>query len=472
MNVANNFFATFDQRLADLEADNARLNRELSAILASRRYRYINSLLNHLNIHATRPDEVSDRTLSGAAASSGEARDSACRPASDFAKQNPDAETAEPKQAGASRQVDIINMKFFDFDGKTFMNGGAERYVYDLACLLKAMGKHPRILQVAHQPFAKTYRGVKVVGVPVTHTDWWHFDEASRAFATACAGAELIIASPLELACEITDAPVIGINHGMSLDSPFDFSECVGRDLLSRYQTLFAAIDRSAAAVCVDTNFINWVQTFDYDLRAKLSYIPNYYDPTAFRSHAKDFTQPLKFVFPRRVADYRGADITLAAFTNLLAKYSDIELHIIGQYHSPDNAHAVQALIKQYPRRVFHREIAQAKMPAVYADTHIALIPTKWSEGTSLSCIEAMATNHAVIATTVGGLPNLILDGFNGRLIPPTAVALEATCADLIEHRAEAARLAKNALTVAPLFAKSRWERQWSDLITATIGAK
>ena len=37
-------------------------------------------------------------------------------------------------------RVDIININFYDWDGKTVYKGGAERYVYDLACLLKRLG--------------------------------------------------------------------------------------------------------------------------------------------------------------------------------------------------------------------------------------------------------------------------------------------------------------------------------------------
>ncbi len=336
MNVAGNFFATLDEKLSGLEAENARLNAELTSVYGSKRWRYLSKVLDRLprsgwksrdEVPKVVPEAGKPREKHGFPVATGEA----------------DAVPEEPASRNFHQdRIDIINMKFFDFDGKTFMNGGAERYVYDLACLLKKNGKKPRILQVAHRPFTKTYRGIKVVGVAVKHTDWWHFDEASHAFNNACAGSELIIASPVELASEITVCPVIGINHGMSLDSPFDFAACPARDLLARYHTVFRALDRATITVCVDTNFPNWVQTFDYELRQKLRFIPNYYDEKAFRPTTKRFDKGLKFVFPRRVADYRGADITLTAFSDLLAAYPEISLAIIGQYHSKENEAAVK----------------------------------------------------------------------------------------------------------------------------------
>ncbi|WP_350563863.1 glycosyltransferase family 4 protein, partial [Psychrobacter sp. CAL346-MNA-CIBAN-0220] len=56
---------------------------------------------------------------------------------------------------------------------------------------------------------------------------------------------------------------------------------------------------------------------------------------------------------------------------------------------------------------------------SVHKCQHIAIIPTLGSEGTSLSMIEAMAAGCMVISSNVGGLSNLIINGFNGRLVMP-----------------------------------------------------
>lgn len=73
-------------------------------------------------------------------------------------------------------------------------------------------------------------------------------------------------------------------------------------------------------------------------------------------------------------------------------------------------------------------------MPEVYRRADIVLVPTCYSEGTSLSCLEAMASGCAVIATNVGGLPELIINRFNGLLIAPEAEALAEALTQLIEQ--------------------------------------
>jgi glycosyltransferase involved in cell wall biosynthesis len=57
-------------------------------------------------------------------------------------------------------------------------------------------------------------------------------------------------------------------------------------------------------------------------------------------------------------------------------------------------------------------------LASVYADLD-AVVISSHNEGTPASLIEAMATGCPVIATRVGGVPDLIVDGETGRLVPP-----------------------------------------------------
>jgi len=62
----------------------------------------------------------------------------------------------------------------------------------------------------------------------------------------------------------------------------------------------------------------------------------------------------------------------------------------------------------------------EKEMAHVYPDLDL-LVLTSRNEGTPVAVIEAMAAGRAVIATAVGGVPEVLIDGETGLLIPPQA---------------------------------------------------
>jgi glycosyltransferase involved in cell wall biosynthesis len=57
-------------------------------------------------------------------------------------------------------------------------------------------------------------------------------------------------------------------------------------------------------------------------------------------------------------------------------------------------------------------------VPRLLSAIDLALMPSQ-SEGLGLSAVEALAAARPVIAFAVGGLPEVVTDGINGRLVPP-----------------------------------------------------
>jgi glycosyltransferase involved in cell wall biosynthesis len=84
-------------------------------------------------------------------------------------------------------------------------------------------------------------------------------------------------------------------------------------------------------------------------------------------------------------------------------------------------------------------------LPRIYADLDVLAVSSD-NEGTPVSAIEAMAAGCPVVATRVGGLPDLIDDHKTGRLVPPRdASALSTAILELLDDSAAARELGRNA---------------------------
>jgi glycosyltransferase involved in cell wall biosynthesis len=358
------------------------------------------------------------------------------------------------------RTVDIINVNFFDWDGEVLYKGGAERYVFDLARICQAKGIYVRILQNANTFFNKTFNNIPVIGLP--GKSGYDMEKISEKYNSFCRQSDLILASPLDLACNLHySSNSIGISHGIYWDDKFTR---LGNYDFNRYRRIFKAVKNCSKSVCVDTNFINWLRTYDWDLASKCEYVPNYVDEKQFPATEKDFDGKLNILYPRRLYEARGLYTTIDAFTWLLSKYPDINLHLVGQAVGEDIV-ATRSFIKNFPTQVFWYELDMECMNQAYKQSHIALIPTAFAEGTSLSCLEAMATNNGIIATNIGGLPNLIMNGFNGMLINPDTHSLINAVERLIADRILLKTLASNALLTAHSFRKEQWASKWDSII-------
>ncbi len=84
-------------------------------------------------------------------------------------------------------------------------------------------------------------------------------------------------------------------------------------------------------------------------------------------------------------------------------------------------------------------------VPALLSQLDIFVLTSR-SEGMSNTILEAMATGLPVVATAVGGTPEMVLDGETGRLVPPDdPEALERALTPLLIDAAPRRRMGQQA---------------------------
>jgi glycosyltransferase involved in cell wall biosynthesis len=124
----------------------------------------------------------------------------------------------------------------------------------------------------------------------------------------------------------------------------------------------------------------------------------------------------------------KGHSFLLEAFARVISALPSARLLIIGEgpLRASLQAQAEALGLQSAVRFLGHRSDAQRLLAA--GDL---LVNSSLSEGTPLSVMEAMALGLPVVATNVGGVPKLVLDGETGMLVPPAEV--EALAAALLE---------------------------------------
>jgi glycosyltransferase involved in cell wall biosynthesis len=99
-------------------------------------------------------------------------------------------------------------------------------------------------------------------------------------------------------------------------------------------------------------------------------------------------------------------------------------------------------------------------------DHDIAIIPSLASEGTSLAVAEAMGSGCVVVATGVGGITNMVIDGYNGLLITPNVDSIVSAVETIINNPDSSIEVAINGYNTAKnAFCLQRWQQQWLSVI-------
>ena len=376
----------------------------------------------------------------------------------------------------------IIYDTFLDPEGEKRAVGGIETYLYHLAQLCSKKNIAPTIWQAATRDFRTTLDEITIVGVATPPGKKLRASFVQSAIRSLDLKRDLVIFGADRLATPIETERCVSIQHGISFDLPMCYHDSYRtRGRLNRAvgDRLFQVIRRQRALrdylrcpnrVCVDYNFLNWYRTFLHAASSGRDWvIPNFtrlasQDAVAGRVKSQS---PLRILFARRFYEYRGTRIMALAVKGIHQKHPDVQFTFAGG--GPDEGW-LNDFFQGDPRvqitRYHHDEVMN-----VHLAHDIAVVPSLGTEGTSLSVAEAMGCGCAVVATAVGGITNMILDGYNGLLCMPKADQLQERLEELIDNQQRRLRIAaKGYETAREAFSLERWEEAWSRVIDEVIG--
>jgi len=169
---------------------------------------------------------------------------------------------------------------------------------------------------------------------------------------------------------------------------------------------------KASAIICISENIKNYIASLD----RKTVVIPNIVPPQN-RNPREEFKTDLLFV--GALGRYKGCEYLIQAMKTITRNHPDCKLRIVG---SGPKEREFQMLTKSLglSRNIFFEGfVSHSQILDYYASTKIVVFPSVVPETFGRIAAEAMAAGKPVIATRVGGIPELVKHGETGILVSP-----------------------------------------------------
>ena len=319
-----------------------------------------------------------------------------------------------PLPGGRVRVVEVM---------ATGTNGGAQEHVFSLATRLNPARYDVRVISLSH---GSSVRRLQKAGIEATV-----IDEPDDRLAVLALAKELAAFEPEIVHNHMYRAEVVGTKAALHLGEegcrrPAVIStvhssrvRCVeDRETLRQLTPLMdhlIVVSKAIEQKIADEGRKSAPISLIYNGVDLQRY--NHQQPccTLHEDYGIDAEAPIVGVVARLEAE-KGHRTLLDAWPLVLAAVPKAWLLIVGEGSERDSLEAQADILGISGRVVFTGR--REDVPAVTAALDISVLPS-YREAQGLSVLEAMALSRPVVASAVGGIPEMIEDGVTGLLVPP-----------------------------------------------------
>lgn len=150
----------------------------------------------------------------------------------------------------------------------------------------------------------------------------------------------------------------------------------------------------------------------------KISYLPNFIEINKEEKINFDNMNPKQFLFVGRISKEKGIDLAVKAIHYLVSERDlrDIRLKIIGDGLELNRLKSMVKKLKMNKNITFYGRIDNDELYRYYQESVAVLMPSVWLENNPIVALEAMKNKKPIIASKVGGYPDLIEHDRSGYL--------------------------------------------------------
>ncbi|MEX2739473.1 MAG: glycosyltransferase family 4 protein [Candidatus Wukongarchaeota archaeon] len=177
----------------------------------------------------------------------------------------------------------------------------------------------------------------------------------------------------------------------------------------------------------------------------KLIHVPNAVDIDLFKD-VKPFEERVnkdpRIAFVGDMEIWKGPEYVLKAHRILEKENIKAELIMVGEGSLKQKLQRLSSSRVKFTGQVPHEKVIN-----ILGESNLFTLPSLW-EGAPTTILEAMASTTPVVASSVGGIPELIQNEKTGMMVPPSnVVSLANSLKRLIEEPDLSKYIAKNAKT-------------------------
>lgn len=167
----------------------------------------------------------------------------------------------------------------------------------------------------------------------------------------------------------------------------------------------------------------------------------NDFDSSKDIKNANNKEKQMNVLYVGQLLKHKGVQTLVEAFKQI--KNKNMKLHIVG---GGTYENKLKDLSKDDERIIFHGKLPNEVVQKFYRNASISVVPSIWYDNSPLVIYESFRQGTPVIGSKMGGIPELIEDGYNGFLFEAGNVEqLRENLENSMENQEQLKELGKNA---------------------------
>jgi glycosyltransferase involved in cell wall biosynthesis len=157
---------------------------------------------------------------------------------------------------------------------------------------------------------------------------------------------------------------------------------------------------------------------------------------TPLQSLRPPLSEPPTVAIAGRLIREKGTDVLLKAFAKVVEQIPSAKLLIAGDDPERENLNILISHLGLSHHATMLGHLSRQELESLFDGVWVQAVPSLWAEPFGLVAAEAMMRGTAVVASSTGGLTEIIQDGKTGFLAPPGNVdALAEALLKLLSNR-------------------------------------